>query len=71
MPITNQTWLLLSVFYSALGLGFFIYGKKQGRLVPLLVGIALMVVTFFIYNTLHLLIIGAALVVLTWVLREK
>jgi hypothetical protein len=67
----NQNWLLLSVFYSALGLGFFIYGKKQGRIVPLLVGIALMAVTFFVYNTTRLLIIGAALVALTWVLRDK
>ncbi|HWB54171.1 MAG TPA: hypothetical protein VG722_08260 [Tepidisphaeraceae bacterium] len=67
----NQNWLLLSVLYGALGMGFFIYGKKQQRPVPLIVGIVLMLVTFFVYNTTRLVVIGAALVALTWVLRDK
>jgi hypothetical protein len=67
----DQNWLLMSVFYSALGLGFFIYGKKQGRLVPLVVGILFMGITLVVYNMTSLLVIGAALVVLSWVLREK
>ena len=67
----NQNWLLISVLYSSLGLGMFIYGKKEGRLVPLVVGIVFMGITYFIYDMTRLLIIGAALIVLTWLMREK
>lgn len=67
----NQNWLLISVFYSALGMGFFIYGKKQSRPVPLVVGIIFLAITFFVYDVRALLVIGLGLVVLAWILRDK
>ena len=36
-------WLLSSLFVSTVGLGFFLYGKKQTRIPQLLAGIALFV----------------------------
>jgi hypothetical protein len=45
-------WLLLSMFYSTVGLGMFMYGKRAVRFVPLLAGIALMVVPYFIDSLL-------------------
>jgi hypothetical protein len=40
--------LLLGVLFGSVGLGFFIYGRRQRAVVPLLCGLALMVVPYFI-----------------------
>ena len=61
--------LLWGVVFSAIGLGMFIYGKKQRLAVPLAVGIALMVYPYFVANTYLLVAIGAALVCLPYFFR--
>ena len=61
--------LLWGVVFSAIGLGMFIYGKKQRLAVPLAVGIALMVYPYFVANTYLLVAIGAALVGLPYFVR--
>jgi len=39
-------------------MGFFVYGKKkQGRLVPLICGLALMVYPYFIENTVIVVVV--------------
>ncbi|MDB5325406.1 MAG: hypothetical protein JWM57_975 [Phycisphaerales bacterium] len=48
----DMNWLLLSMVYSTVGLGMFMYGKKAVRFVPLMAGIALMVVPYFIDSLL-------------------
>lgn len=53
--------LLWGLLFSSAGLGYFLYGKKQARVVPLVCGIALMVFPYFVSNTLLLVGIGAAL----------
>lgn len=35
----NTTQLLLGVLFSSIGLGYFIYGKKQKVIVPLVCGL--------------------------------
>ena len=44
----NATQLFLGVIFSSIGLGYFIYGKKQKMTVPLVCGLALMFFTYFI-----------------------
>ena len=44
----NTTQLLLGVLFSSIGLGYFIYGKKQKVTVPFIVGLVLMVFPYFI-----------------------
>ena len=51
-------WGLL---FGSLGMGFFVFGKKQGAPVPLFCGIALMVVPYFIADPLYLVAAGIAL----------
>lgn len=50
--------LLLSVFFSSVGLGYFIYGKKQKVLVPFLCGLILIIFPYFIENTWLIVLIG-------------
>jgi hypothetical protein len=43
--------LLASIFWGGLGLGFFVFGKKQRSAPPLFGGIALMGISYFIANS--------------------
>jgi hypothetical protein len=61
--------LVWGVVFGAIGLGFFVYGKKQKALVPLFSGIALFVFPYFISNVYILVIVGVILVVLPYFVR--
>jgi len=61
--------LLWGMLFGSIGLGFFIYGKKQKVIVPLMVGIALMIFPYFIADLTLLVIIGAILTVLPYFVR--
>ena len=57
----NTSLLLLGVLLGLVGLGYFLYGKKQRAVVPLVCGLALMVVPYFISSTALLVMVGAVL----------
>ena len=61
--------LFWAMLFGAIGLGFFVYGKKQKAVVPLLTGIALFVFPYFMPNVYMLVIVGAILVVLPYFVR--
>ncbi|MCH6576179.1 MAG: hypothetical protein IH795_13445 [Bacteroidetes bacterium] len=61
--------LIWGMLFGALGLGFFTYGKKQKAAVPLITGIALFIIPYFISNVYTLVISGAVLVVLPYFVR--
>jgi len=56
--------LMWGVVLGSIGLGFFVYGKKQKAIVPLIVGIALMILPYVISNVYLLVLTGAALAIL-------
>ncbi|HEY2987683.1 MAG TPA: hypothetical protein VGL11_08150 [Candidatus Binatia bacterium] len=61
--------LYWGVIFGSIGLGYFVYGKKQSRIVPLVSGIGLMVFPYFVSNTVLLVIIGVLLSVLPYFVR--
>ena len=65
----NAASLWWGMIFGAIGLGFFIYGKKQGAIMPLLCGIALMVFPYFVDNVYLLVGIGLALCALPYFFR--
>ena len=42
--------LMLSILFGSIGLGYFVYGKKQSNLVALVAGLLLMVIPYLINN---------------------
>ncbi len=52
-----------------MGLGFFVYGKKQKAVVPMVCGLALMIFPYFISNTIVLIAIGTMLVAVPYFVR--
>jgi hypothetical protein len=65
----NTSALLWGVLFSSIGLGFFLYGKKQRAVVPLVCGIALMVYPYFVANVTALVVIGVVLAAVPYFLR--
>jgi hypothetical protein len=64
----NVNWLLLSMVYSTVGLGMFMYGKKAVRMVPLIAGLLLMILPYFIVSLLWMTIASLALMASPFVL---
>ncbi|MEK6601719.1 MAG: amino acid transport protein, partial [Candidatus Binatota bacterium] len=48
------------------GFGYFLYGKKQRSVVPLVCGLGLMVFPYFVSNTVVLVIVGLLLSVIPY-----
>jgi hypothetical protein len=61
--------LLWGLLFSSIGLGFFLYGRKQRVVVPLLCGIALMIYPYFVPNPVLLVAIGVTLCAIPYFLR--
>lgn len=65
----DASLLLWGLLFSSAGLGFFVYGKRQRSIVPLLCGLALMIYPYFVSSRGLLIAIGAGLVALPYFLR--
>lgn len=65
----NSGALLWGLLFSSFGLGFFVYGRKQKRVVPLVCGIVLMVYPYFVPNTISLIVIGVVLCAVPYFVR--
>jgi hypothetical protein len=63
--------LFWGMVFGAFGVGYFIYGRKQRRLVPLFCGIALVVFPYFVSGTLPTVLVGAALLAAPFLIREE
>ncbi|EIJ33915.1 hypothetical protein [Thiothrix nivea] len=66
MDTTTLFWGLL---FSSIGLGYFVYGKKQHSPIPLLCGIGLMVYPYFVSSNLLMVIVGSVLAVIPYFIR--
>ncbi|HLN48557.1 MAG TPA: hypothetical protein VK251_03525 [Steroidobacteraceae bacterium] len=65
----NSSTLLWGLLFSSIGLGFFLYGRKQRAVVPLVCGLAMMIYPYFIPNVAALIAIGIVLAVIPYFLR--
>jgi hypothetical protein len=65
----NTSSLLWGLLFGSIGIGFFVYGKRQKAVVPLVCGLALMAFPYFVSNTILLITIGVALVALPYFVR--
>jgi len=65
----NTTTLIWGMLFGIIGLAFFVYGKKQAAVVPLVCGLALMVFPYFVSNIYALVAVGIILIVLPFIIR--
>jgi hypothetical protein len=68
--MSTTTWLFLGLVFSSVGMGYFMYGKKQSRAVTLVCGIALMLYPYVISNAWAMVGIGLALMAIPYFVRR-
>ena len=69
IKMINISTLLWGIIFGSIGLGFFVYGKKQKAIVPILSGIGLMVFPYFISNIYVMILSGIVMVALPYFIR--
>src|SRR5437867_4194333 len=67
--VNGQASLIAELLFSAVGVSYFIYGKKQRAPVPLVCGLVLMVFPYFVSSTGLLMIIGVVLLAMPYFIR--
>ena len=67
--MNSTSTLIWGVIFGSIGLGYFVYGKKQKAVIPLFCGIGLMVFPYFISNIYILFISGIILISLPYFIR--
>jgi len=62
--------LLWGLLFGSIGFGFFLYGKKQKAVVPLIAGVVLCVIPYFIANVYLLVTVGVVLMAIPFFVRK-
>ncbi|HPE61344.1 MAG TPA: hypothetical protein PLB10_13500 [Thiolinea sp.] len=61
--------LLWGLLFSAIGLGYFSYGRRQRSPIPLLCGLSLMIYPYFVSGHILLVAIGGVLSAIPYFVR--
>lgn len=67
----NANTLFASLIWGSVGAGYFIYGKKQGEMVPLIGGIVMIAVSCLVANWLWMSLISVSVMVGVWLLLKR
>ena len=66
----SESSLLWGLLFSSVGVGFFLYGKRQCSIVPLVCGLVLVIYPYFIANAIATVAIGIALMSIPYFFRK-
>lgn len=62
--------LMAGLVFGSLGVGYFIYGKKQADWTTLMAGIALCIVPYFISSLLVMILVCAGIAAVPFIIRR-
>jgi hypothetical protein len=65
----NSASLLWGLVFGAIGMGYFVYGKRQQHVIALLAGIMLMVFPYFVTGWFLIVLVGIVLMALPYFVR--
>ena len=66
----STAWLVWGVIFGAIGMGYFLYGRKQKNPIALVCGVLLMAFPMFVSNTYAIVAVGAVLSALPFLFRN-
>jgi hypothetical protein len=69
--ISSQNTLIASLIWGSVGLGFSIYGKKQGAIGALFGGILVMGFSYFIASALYMSLASLAAIAAIFFLKDR
>ena len=67
----NENTLIASLIWGSVGLGFFIYGKKQRAMIALFGGILITGFSYFIASALYMSLASIAAIVAIFFLKDR
>jgi len=62
--------LMSSMIFGSIGMGYFIYGKKDNKYIAMLSGIILMIYPYFVTNIYYSLLIGIIFMIIPFFIRS-
>lgn len=62
----DVTWLFQSMWWSTVGLSYFVYGKRQAKIMAMTCGTLLMIFPYFVDSNLWMCVIGVVLSIIAW-----
>ncbi len=67
----NASFLFASLFWGAVGVGYFVYGKRQSSWVPMIGGIVMIALSYFIASALLMSGVCLALIAAIYLLLKQ
>jgi hypothetical protein len=73
MDLTNfsAATLFASLIWGSIGVGFFIYGKKQSAFIPMIGGLAMVFVSYFITSPLYMSLTSVGILAAIWFCSKR
>ena len=71
MNLLDAHFLFASLIWGSIGVGYCIYGKRQQSWLPLVAGVLMIAVCYFVGSALLMSLICAALMALVYVLLKQ
>jgi hypothetical protein len=67
----TASFLFASLLWGSIGCGYFIYGKKQQSLSPMIGGILMIITSYFIGSALLMSLLGLGIAVAVYLLVKR
>jgi len=67
----DTKFLFASLLWGSIGVGYCIYGKKQGEMVPLVGGLVMVAVSYFVGSALLMSLISIAVMFAVYLLVKR
>jgi hypothetical protein len=71
VKLFDTSFLFASLLWGSVGGGYWIYGKKQREMMPMIGGVAMIVVSYFVSSWLLMSLICIALMVAVYQLMKR
>jgi uncharacterized membrane protein HdeD (DUF308 family) len=67
----NTSFLFASLIWGSVGVGYFIYGKRQGSWAPMVAGVLMVAVSYFVASALLMSLICIASMAAVYLLLKQ
>jgi hypothetical protein len=71
VDLFDTNFLFASLLWGSVGIGYWVYGKKQQEMMPMLGGVAMIAVSYFVGSWLLMSLISIALMVAVYLLVKR
>ena len=71
MNLLDPTFLFASLVWGSVGVGYFIYGKKQESLVPAIGGILMVVTAYFVSSAMLMSVVCVVIILAVHLLLRR